>query len=110
LFYFQVVLTSFQEHEAEPRNYRRWLPTEVLGTYTESLDKRYIKREKSFREKLLEAMQWEDNNLSKHIEKHRLEYWAAETRRMAEEAVQGHVDQQTVEGAKSPTRPNGEAH
>jgi nuclear pore complex protein Nup133 len=72
------------------------------------LDKRYGTREKGFREKLLEAMQWEDNNLGKHIEKHRLEYWATETRRMAEEAVRGHVDQQTTDGASSPTAHAGE--
>ncbi|KAK9421447.1 putative Nup133 N terminal like-domain-containing protein [Seiridium unicorne] len=109
LFQVYCVLYTIQ-HEAEPRSYHRWLPSEVVGVYTESLAKRYSKREKSFREKLIEAMQWEDNNLSKHIEKHRLDHWAAETRRMAEEAVQGHVDQQTAEGATSPVVQNGNAH
>ncbi|KAF7541299.1 hypothetical protein G7054_g748 [Neopestalotiopsis clavispora] len=107
LFQVYCVLYTIQ-NEPEPRNYRRWLPSEVIGTYTEQLDKRYGAREKGFREKLLEAMQWEDNNLGKHIEKHRLEYWATETRRMAEEAVRGHVDQQTTDGASSPTAHAGE--
>ncbi|KAK6222952.1 hypothetical protein LQW54_000764 [Pestalotiopsis sp. IQ-011] len=101
LFQVYCVLYTIQ-HESVPRNYQRWLPSEVLCTYTEHLDKRYSTREKGFREKILEAMQWEDNNLSKHVDKHRLEYWATETRRMAEEAVRGHVDQQTTDGASSP--------
>ncbi|KAH6652823.1 Nup133 N terminal like-domain-containing protein [Truncatella angustata] len=101
LFQVFCVLYTIQ-HEAEPRNYRRWLPSEVLGVYTEQPDKRFIKGDKSTREKLLEAMQWEDNNLNKHIEKHRLDHWAKETRKLAEAAVDDHADTKTAEGAISP--------
>jgi nuclear pore complex protein Nup133 len=43
--------------------------------------------ENGYREKILEAMRWEDSNLRKHIEKHRLEEWTKETRKLAEQAV-----------------------
>lgn len=104
------MLTQSPEHSSDGRNYRRWLPSEVLGVYTEGLDKRSNQREKSFREKLLEAMQWEDNNLSKHIEKHRLDHWTTETRRMAEEAVAHQVDQETANGAALSSAQHGSAH
>ncbi|KAG4220591.1 hypothetical protein PC116_g30930 [Phytophthora cactorum] len=55
--------------------------------------------EKGYREKVLEAMRWEDNNLLKHIEKHRLEQWAKETRKYAEEAVNQQYDETTAAGA-----------
>ncbi|KAH8671240.1 Non-repetitive/WGA-negative nucleoporin C-terminal-domain-containing protein [Xylariales sp. PMI_506] len=108
LFSTFCVLYANQSTERKP--YRRWMPSEVLGVYTETLDRRFEKLEKSYREKLMEAMRWEDTNLRKHIEKHRLQHWAADARKLAEEAVDHQYDQKTAEGASSqPEGLNGSA-
>lgn len=51
--------------------------------------------EKSYREKMLEALRWEDSNLRKHIETHRLEEWTKETQKLAEQAVDHQYDDVT---------------
>ncbi|KAK5628773.1 hypothetical protein RRF57_004488 [Xylaria bambusicola] len=51
--------------------------------------------EKGYREKMLEAMRWEDANLRKHIEQHRLEEWTQETQKLAEQAVDQQYDDVT---------------
>lgn len=61
--------------------------------------------EKGAQEKMLEAMRWEDTNLRKHIEKHRLESWATDTQKMAERAVDAQYDTTTEAGAASPQTP-----
>lgn len=44
---------------------------------------------------MLEAMRWEDANLRKHIEQHRLEEWTQETQKLAEQAVDQQYDDVT---------------
>lgn len=103
-------LTSMPEQEGpNEKSYRRLMPSEALGVYTETLDPRFRKLEKNYREKLLDAMKWEDNNLRKHIEKHRLDQWAKDTRKLAEEAVNHTYDQKTAEGASSVSPPRAKA-
>lgn len=51
--------------------------------------------EKGPREKILEAMRWEDSNLRNHIEAHRLEEWTKETQKLAEQAVDQSYDDTT---------------
>lgn len=81
------------------------MPSEAAGVYTESLDRRFENLDQSYREKLLEAMRWEDNNLRKHVDKHRLDQWAKDTRKLAEDAVDQQFDQKTAAGASgSPTK------
>ncbi|KAI1099247.1 Non-repetitive/WGA-negative nucleoporin C-terminal-domain-containing protein [Jackrogersella minutella] len=99
LFQFYCTLYANQQSGGDDNNYRRLSPGEVAGVYTETLDRRFEKMEKSYREKVLEAMRWEDSNLLKHIEKHRLEQWAKETRKYAEEAVDQQYDDTTAAGA-----------
>ncbi|KAK8879102.1 nuclear pore complex [Apiospora arundinis] len=94
---FCVLYASQQSADGKP--YRRVMPSEALGVYTETLDQRFQKLEKGYGERYLEAMRWEDSNLKKHVEKHRLEQWAQETRRLAEDTVNQQYDQQTAEGA-----------
>lgn len=60
--------------------------------------------EKGYREKVLEVMRWENNNLLKYIEKHRLDQWAKETRKFAEDAVDQQYDETTAAGA-APSSP-----
>lgn len=106
LVYQAFQLTSDTDQNGTGKEYRRLSPLEAAGVYTETLDKRFNKMEKGAREKMLEAMRWEDSNLRKHIDKHRLEQWAKETRKTAEEAVDQHYDATTAAGAaKSPTKP-----
>lgn len=103
---YSIYLTVDTDKNGVGKEYRRLSPLEAAGVYTEALDRRFEKMEKGAREKMLEAMRWEDSNLRKHIEKHRLEQWAKETRKTAEEAVDQQYDAATVEGAsKSPTKP-----
>lgn len=103
---YNIQLTIGTEKNGVGKEYRRLSPLEAAGVYTEALDRRFEKMEKGAREKMLEAMRWEDSNLRKHIEKHRLEQWAKETRKTAEEAVDQQYDATTADGAsKSPTKP-----
>ncbi|OTB01473.1 hypothetical protein M426DRAFT_323492 [Hypoxylon sp. CI-4A] len=99
LFQFYCTLYANQQSGTNEIDYRRLSPAEVAGVYTETLDRRFEKMEKSYREKLLEAMRSEDRMLLKHIGKHRLEQWAKETRRYAEEAVNQQFDETTAAGA-----------
>ena len=86
------------------------MPSEAVGVFTETLDQRFEKLEKGYCERYLEAMRWEDSNLRKHIEKHRLEQWARDTQRLAEDTVDQQYDQQTEEGAlaMSPQQANAD--
>ncbi|KAI0006662.1 Nup133 N terminal like-domain-containing protein [Xylariaceae sp. FL0662B] len=100
---FQVYCTLYasQQSGTEKVEYRRLSPSEAAGVYTETLDRRFEKMEKGYREKVLEAMRWEDSILLKHIEKHRLNEWAKETRKFAEDAVDQQYDETTAAGAAS---------
>ncbi|KAL7623416.1 hypothetical protein AAE478_007098 [Parahypoxylon ruwenzoriense] len=101
LFQFYCTLYANQQSGGDDNNYRRLAPSEAAGVFTEILDRRFAKMEKGYREKVLEAMRWEDSNLVKHIEKHRLDQWAKETRKYAEEAVNQQYDETTAAGAVS---------
>ncbi|KAI1441690.1 Nup133 N terminal like-domain-containing protein [Annulohypoxylon stygium] len=107
LFQFYCILYANQQNAGEKTDYRRLSPSEAAGVYTEILDRRFEKMEKSYREKVLEVMRWEDSNLLQHIEKHRLEQWAKETRKYAEEAVNQQYDESTAAGA-APNSPRSE--
>ncbi|KAI1084953.1 Non-repetitive/WGA-negative nucleoporin C-terminal-domain-containing protein [Whalleya microplaca] len=98
---FQVYCTLYanQQSGTDKNEYRRLSPSEAAGVYTETLDRRFEKMEKGYREKVLEAMRWEDSILLKHIEKHRLNEWAKETRKFAEDAVDQQYDETTAAGA-----------
>ena len=63
-------------------------PSGALGAYTENLDSRFREREDGFREKLLEAMRWEDSVLRKYIEKSQLEKWFTHVESVAQRPSQ----------------------
>lgn len=75
--------------------HQRLAPSEAAGVYTQTLDGRFASKDKGYREKMLEAMRWEDSNLRKHIETHRLEEWTKETQKFAEQAVDQQYDDLT---------------
>ncbi|KAI1773396.1 Nup133 N terminal like-domain-containing protein [Hypoxylon cercidicola] len=110
LFSFYCTLYASQ-HSGDKNNYRRLQPSEAAGVYTETLDRRFDQMEKGYREKVLEAMRWENSNLLKYIEKHRLDQWAKETRKFAEDAVDQQYDETTAAGAapSSPRSVSGSA-
>ena len=56
--------------------------------------------EENFREKLLDAMQWEDSVLRKYVEKSQLDKWAQGTREAAFNIVNRHFDKLTADGAE----------
>lgn len=104
LFSFYCTLYASQQSGGDKNEYRRLQPSEAAGVYTETLDRRFESMEKGYREKVLEAMRWENGNLLKYIEKHRLDQWAKETRKFAEDAVDQQYDETTAAGA-APSSP-----
>lgn len=60
--------------------------------YLDELDRRFKDADKSFRDKLLDGMRWEDAQLRKFIDKCRLEEWARSTDQEARNAVNSLVD------------------
>ncbi|KAI0148744.1 Nup133 N terminal like-domain-containing protein [Xylariaceae sp. FL1272] len=96
---FQFYCTLYRSQQGNDITSHRVLPSEALGVYTETVDRRFERMDKGHREKFLEAMRWEDSNLRKHIEKHRLDEWAQETRKLAEQSVDQSFDIATEEQA-----------
>ena len=117
-----MLIALSEQKQGDGKGYKIVLPSEALGVYTEDLDPRWAKSGKNDREKLLEAMRWEDSNLKKHIEKHRLDNWTRTTKDFARNAVNAALDEATMAGAsRNGTQPyggvlngtnssNGEAH
>lgn len=82
-------------------------PSEAVGVYTDRLDRRFNEMEENFREKLLDAMQWEDSNLRKYVEKCQLDRWGTATREAASNSVSLRIDQLTAVGASEDGAVNG---
>lgn len=86
-------------------------PAETLGVYVDGLDRRFRDMEKSFQEKLQDAMKWEDSVLRKYADKARLEKWVRSTAESAEAVVAALVDEETRAAAEDAhsAMPDGEA-
>ncbi|KAI1153418.1 Non-repetitive/WGA-negative nucleoporin C-terminal-domain-containing protein [Nemania diffusa] len=95
LFQLYCTLYANQNDRNTKVAHRRLAPSQAVGVYTHTLDGRFANMEKSYREKMLEALRWEDSNLRKHIETHRLEEWTKETQKLAEQAVDHQYDDVT---------------
>lgn len=81
-------------------------PSDALGVYTETLDRRFVDMDESFQNKLLDAMKADDTKLRAYIEKHQLESWYLETKEQAEKTVAIAYDRFT-ESESKPSGPNG---
>ncbi|KAJ1326581.1 Nucleoporin NUP133 [Microdochium nivale] len=104
---FETFCTLYaNQHGGDSIAYTRITPSDALGVYTETLDRRWEKADKGAREKVLEVMRWEDSNLRKHTEKHRVDQWVTETRRYAEDAVDAQFDAQTAAGGAAGSAPH----
>ncbi|KAJ2994994.1 hypothetical protein NUW58_g1401 [Xylaria curta] len=95
LFQLYCTLYAHQTNRRTKIAHRRLAPSQSAGVYTQSLDRRFANMEKGYQDKMLEAMRWEDSNLRKHIETHRLEEWTKETQKLAEQAVDQSYDDVT---------------
>ncbi|KAK1775827.1 Non-repetitive/WGA-negative nucleoporin C-terminal-domain-containing protein [Copromyces sp. CBS 386.78] len=62
-------------------------PSDALGVYTDSLDRRFDGMDDSFRHKLMDAMKAEDVKLKTYIDKARLDEWFKTTLEAAENTV-----------------------
>ncbi|KAI1439241.1 Non-repetitive/WGA-negative nucleoporin C-terminal-domain-containing protein [Xylaria sp. CBS 124048] len=87
LFQLYCTLYANQQGSRTKIAHRRLPPSQVVGVYTQTLDRRFTNMDAGYREKLLEAMRWEDGRLCKLMEKFRLEQWTKETQKLAEKAV-----------------------
>ena len=72
-------------------------PSDCLGAFADEPDRRFKDMDKAFREKMVEAMKWEDAQLRKYIDKYRLEEWAKTTDEAARAAVDGFMDKVIAE-------------
>ncbi|KAI1118539.1 Non-repetitive/WGA-negative nucleoporin C-terminal-domain-containing protein [Nemania sp. NC0429] len=88
LFQLYCTLYANQNDRTSKVPHRRMTASQSLGVYTETLDRRFSNMEKSYREKMLEAMRWEDSKLRELVETCRLDEWTKETQRLAEQAVE----------------------
>ncbi|TGJ81546.1 hypothetical protein E0Z10_g7213 [Xylaria hypoxylon] len=95
LFQLYCTLYANQNNRRTNIGHRRLAPSQSVEVYTHTLDGRFTNMEKSYRENMLEAMRWEDSNLRKHIDQHRLEEWTKETQKLAEQAVDQQYDDVT---------------
>ncbi|KAI8286481.1 Nucleoporin NUP133 [Colletotrichum sp. SAR11_240] len=86
---------SCYQHQTIDNPFQPFRPSDALGAFTEDLDSRFDIMEKSYRDKLLDAMKWEDSVLRKYIEKARLEEWTRTTAESAEALVAETVDEAT---------------
>lgn len=79
-------------------------PSEVVGVFTDHVDRRFNDMDENFRNKLLEAMKWEDSKLRVYIEQHQLDSWHGTVLEEAERAVAREYDLRTqAQAADSPS-------
>lgn len=76
-------------------------PQEALGVFTEDLDRRFHGFAESERNKLIDAMNWEDKLLNQYMEKHRLAEWVKATFEAAQVEVENVADEATRAGASA---------
>ncbi|GJC98095.1 hypothetical protein ColKHC_06921 [Colletotrichum higginsianum] len=92
---FSAFVSCYQYPETLEDPFQPTRPSDALGAYVEGLDSRFASMEKSYRDKLLDAMRWEDSVLIKYIDKARLEEWTRTTAETAEATVAQSVDEAT---------------
>ncbi|OLN82205.1 Nucleoporin NUP133 [Colletotrichum chlorophyti] len=91
--YSALVCCYHQQTVNDP--FQPFRPSDALGAYTTDLDARFTNMEKSYRDKLLDAMKWEDSLLRKYVDKARLEEWTRTTAEAAEALVAETADERT---------------
>ncbi|KAK4152117.1 Non-repetitive/WGA-negative nucleoporin C-terminal-domain-containing protein [Chaetomidium leptoderma] len=118
---YHTLFAVVDEQHSNPKFHPFVRPSDALGVFTDSLDRRFDNMDDSFRNKLLDAMRWEDKQLRTWIDKAQLEAWYRTTRECAEKTVAVTYDRLTAAkkaataaaGAQVPqvqTRANGTAN
>jgi nuclear pore complex protein Nup133 len=78
-----------------------------VGVFTDRVDRRFVDMDETFRNKLLDAMKWEDSKLRPYIEKHQLDSWHRTVLEEAERTVAREYDLQTQAQAAASSTSNG---
>ena len=103
-----TVLTCFTIAEHSNDAFRPCIkPSDALGVYTDSLDRRFDGMDDSFRHKLMDAMKAEDSKLKTYIDKARLDEWYKTTLEAAENTVALVYGRMTAKRAAAATAVNG---
>jgi nuclear pore complex protein Nup133 len=85
-------------------------PSQVLGVFTDQVDRRFKDMDENFRNKLLDAMKWQDSRLRTYIEKHQLDSWHRTVLEEAERTVTREYDLRTqAQAASSHGHMNGDS-
>ncbi|KAK0644488.1 Non-repetitive/WGA-negative nucleoporin C-terminal-domain-containing protein [Cercophora newfieldiana] len=90
-------------------------PSDVLGVFTEKLDRRFDSQDEGFQHKLLEIMRTDDKQLKAYIDKSQLDAWYRTARDEAEKTVahalhaMTEASEKAVEETKKFTNGNGTA-
>ncbi|PHH84997.1 hypothetical protein CDD83_1065 [Cordyceps sp. RAO-2017] len=76
-------------------------PQEVLGVFTETLDRRFQNFADNEQAKLVEAMRWEDKVLAQYMEKNRLSKWVQTAYETAQTEVESLAEEAARRGSSS---------
>ncbi|GJN70859.1 hypothetical protein PLIIFM63780_002548 [Purpureocillium lilacinum] len=92
--------------------FRYTTPDEVLGVFTDSLDRRFQSFSQGEQAKLIDAMRWEDKTLTQYTSKNRLAEWVRTTFETAQAEVENITEEATRAGisaveAREPFPPFG---
>ena len=70
-------------------------PSDVVGVFTDRVDRRFNDMDENFRHKLLDVMKWEASKLRTYVDKHQLDSWHRTVLEEAERTVACEYDLRT---------------
>ncbi|CAI4215088.1 unnamed protein product [Parascedosporium putredinis] len=89
---FNTCAACFGNYQDLNEHFKSLNPSECLHVYSNEFDRRFKDVDKSFQDKLVDAMKWEDVQLRRYLDKSRLVEWAQSTEREARDMVNGLLD------------------
>lgn len=106
---YSTMFAIVDYHQSDESFYPLIKPSEVLGVFTEHVDRRFNGMDENFHNRLLDAMRWEDSKLRTYIEKHQLDAWHRTVLEEAEKTVTRAYDKiaEAEAEAKSKVHMNG---
>lgn len=99
---YSAMFAIAAHHKSDESFYPVMKPSEVVGVFTDHVDRRFNDMDENFRNKLLDAMKWEDSKLRVYIEQHQLDSWHGTVLEEAERAVAREYDLRTQAQAADP--------
>ncbi|KAL2128685.1 hypothetical protein VTI74DRAFT_8834 [Chaetomium olivicolor] len=94
---YHTLFAIVDEQHSTPKFAPFHKPSDCLGVFVDSLDRRWDSMDDSFRNKMLDAMRWEDKLLKSYIDKAQLDAWYRTTRECAEKTVAEAYDRLTAQ-------------